>query len=99
LEINNAAARLHEKLKNLDLNPLTISDYNKRYFHWIHSFWKYLSDKGFKGSPLSGYYGSSSNIMKLSLGFVLNMIITGLKKRGLLLAPFYTIYATRVLES
>ena len=54
---------------------------------------KNLGDKGFKVGILSGYYGSSSNVIKRLAGFALNIIITNLKEKGLIFAPFYTIYA------
>jgi hypothetical protein len=56
---------------------------------------KNLCDKGFNVDIFSGYYGSSSNVIKRLAGLALNIIISNLKEKGLILAPFYTIYACK----
>jgi hypothetical protein len=56
-----------------------------------------LSECGFSVAILPGYYANSpsNRLVKRWAGAVLNPIITLLGKRGLCVAPFYTVLATR----
>ena len=57
---------------------------------------KILVKKGFKVEILSGYYGmTSKSVIKRFLFYFLNLGIYILKKKGIRLAPFYTIYGKR----
>jgi len=60
-----------------------------------YSLTKILSKRGFKSCVLGGYYGRPKNALKRFLGVVFNKFISGSKKQGLKIAPFYTIYGKR----
>ena len=55
-----------------------------------------LSKTGFNVALLSGYYSrSSKNVIKRFLGSFLNVLIRLLKKQGIRISPFFTIYGTK----
>jgi hypothetical protein len=54
-----------------------------------------LSDRGFAVDILAGHYGSSRNPVKRLAGALLNMLIVVFKKKQLVFAPFYVIYARK----
>ena len=60
-----------------------------------YSLEKILTKKGFKFWILGGYYGRPKNALKRFLGEGFNKFISGFKKQGLKIAPFYTIYGKR----
>lgn len=51
-----------------------------------------LSKTGFKVDVLGGYYGSPKNIVKRLLATSLNLVIYVFGKRGIVIAPFFSIY-------
>jgi len=53
---------------------------------------------GFEVEILGGYWSPTKNSMKSYLGKFLNIIIYLFKKQGIRVAPFYTIYGTRVVK-
>jgi 2-polyprenyl-3-methyl-5-hydroxy-6-metoxy-1,4-benzoquinol methylase len=53
---------------------------------------------GFEVEVLGGYWSPPKNFMKSYLGNFLNIIIYLFKKRGIKVAPFYTIYGTRAVK-
>jgi 2-polyprenyl-3-methyl-5-hydroxy-6-metoxy-1,4-benzoquinol methylase len=53
---------------------------------------------GFQAEVLGGYWSPPENSMKSYLGNFLNIIIYLFKKRGIKVAPFYTIYGTRAVK-
>jgi 2-polyprenyl-3-methyl-5-hydroxy-6-metoxy-1,4-benzoquinol methylase len=54
-----------------------------------------LATNGFRVEVLNGYYGHPQNKLKQIVGFLINLAIYQLKKSGIYLSPFYTIYAKR----
>jgi len=54
-----------------------------------------LSTRGFNACVINGYYGRSKNSMKRFLAKFLNIFISTLKKQGIRVAPFYTIYGKK----
>jgi len=55
-----------------------------------------LTSAGFNVQILSGYYdGSSNNAIKQSFGKILNPMIRFLNSKGLIIAPYITIYAEK----
>jgi hypothetical protein len=54
-----------------------------------------LCDEGFKVSVLSGYYGTPNSAVKRIIGRCLNPLISVFREKGLVLAPFYALYASR----
>lgn len=56
---------------------------------------KILLKQGFRVEILAGYYGGQSSILKKFLSIPFNIGIYVLKKQGIRLAPFYTIYGRR----
>lgn len=57
---------------------------------------KILVAAGFEVDIMSGYYGNSNNILKRLIGSILNFIISLLKNKGLIFAPFFIIYAKKI---
>ena len=55
-----------------------------------------LSNGGFTVDILSGYGGSSNNIIKRLVGSFVNPLISMSKEKGLVIAPFYTLYARKL---
>lgn len=58
-----------------------------------------LSHEGFDVQILSGYYGFSDRLYKQMIRGTLNGFLSVLKSKGLLLAPYYVIYAHRNILS
>ncbi len=55
-----------------------------------------LSKEGFKVEILSGYYGRPENLIKRILATFLNVSIYISKKKGIRIAPFYTVYGIKI---
>jgi 2-polyprenyl-3-methyl-5-hydroxy-6-metoxy-1,4-benzoquinol methylase len=51
---------------------------------------------GFEAKVLGGYWSPPKNSMKYYFGKVLNILIYLFKKQGIRVAPFYSIYGTRI---
>jgi hypothetical protein len=54
-----------------------------------------LVENGFKVKIVGGYYGRPNNIIKRSIGTFMNLAIYVLKKQGIRIAPFFSIYGKR----
>ncbi len=54
-----------------------------------------LAEEGFKVEVLNGYYTESKDIIRRIIYSLLNLSITKLKKQGIRLSPFYTIYGVK----
>jgi len=66
----------------------------------LNNLVRILSNTGFKVELLAGYYsGSSKNMITRSLGGFLNIFISVLKKQGIKISPFFTIYGTKKYSS
>ena len=55
-----------------------------------------LIEKKFKVKVLTGYYGYPSNKLKRYISTTLNTFLSVVGKRGLFIAPYWTIYAVKV---
>lgn len=58
-----------------------------------------LSNGGFRVDIMSGYGGSSNNIIKSLIGSFVNPLVCISRDKGLVFAPFYTIYARKLKSS
>ena len=54
-----------------------------------------LNKGGFQASVMKGYYGRSKHPIKLCVGYVLNVLIRLLGKRGIHLSPLYSVYGMK----
>ena len=55
-----------------------------------------LCDEGLEVRILSGYYGTPNSAIKKLIGSCLNPLIFVLREQGLMLAPFYVVYARTI---
>lgn len=55
-----------------------------------------LCDEGFEVSIMCGYYGTPNSAVKRLIGRCLNPLISVLRGNGLMLAPFYVVYARTI---
>ena len=77
------------------VNPYT-GNWAER-LHNIDHLLKVMTDAGFTAEVLPGYYGGSAcnNPVKRAMGTFFNCVISTLGSKGLILAPFYTLYARK----
>ncbi len=89
-----------EARREIDHPTNTVNPYTGNWaerLHDIEHLREILSNEGFKVDILAGYYANSktNHPLKRFMGIVLNPLIRILKDKGLLFAPFYTIYASK----
>ena len=90
--INNQILRLPEHPTNT-CNPLT--GYGCENFINPNELKTILIERQFQTKVLVGYYGSPNNTFKRFIAIILNFFLTIVRKRGLFIAPYWTILAVR----